>query len=64
MKLGIIGFGGRMNSMVNTLLKAEPQLTVVGFVDPAPEAALARVPEKDRGTVGVFQTIGEMVEAT
>lgn len=64
MKLGIIGFGGRMNSMVNTLLKAEPQLTVVGFVDPAPEAALARVPEKDRGSVGVFQTIGEMVDAT
>ena len=50
--------------MVNTLLKAEPQLAIVGLVDPAPEAALARVPEKDRGSVGVFQTIGEMVGAT
>jgi predicted dehydrogenase len=64
MKLGIIGFGGRINSMVNTLLKAEPQLAIVGLLDTDPEAALARVPEKDRASVRVFQTIGELVGAT
>lgn len=62
MKLGIIGFGARMNSNVNLLLKTEPEVAVLGLVDSNPAAAMERVPEKDRAGVRVFDTIREMVE--
>ena len=62
MKLGIIGLGARMNSVLNLLLKAEPELAVVGLLDSNPAAALERVPEKDRAGVRVFDTVREMVE--
>ena len=62
MKLGVIGFGARMNSTVNLLAKADPDLAVVGLVDANPAAALERVPEKDRAGVKVFATVREMVE--
>jgi len=50
-----------MNSIINLLAKADPELAIVGLVDSDPDAALERVPAKDRESVKTFESLGEMV---
>jgi predicted dehydrogenase len=49
LRLGVIGFGGRLSSMVNgPMLALEPELRVVGVVDPDEAGARGRLLEQDR----------------
>ena len=61
-RLGVIGHGGRMSGVVKHCLRAiEPDVAVVGIVDPDEEGARARLDERDRGGVAFYRDIHEMV---
>jgi len=62
MRLGVVGFGNRVSSMVNYALReVEPELRVVGIVDPDEQGARARLAEQDRDGVVFYATLDEMV---
>ncbi len=61
-RLGVIGFGGRVSSVINTTLReVEPDVRVVGIVDPDEVGAGARLAECDRNDVIFYSTLDEMV---
>ena len=60
-KLGVIGFGSRISYMINyPVREAEPELRVVGIVDPDQEGARARLAECDRGAV-FYDSLDDLV---
>jgi predicted dehydrogenase len=62
MRLGVIGCGGRMSGVISgALMPADPELRVVGVVDPNPESARARLPERDRGEAKFYGTLAELI---
>ena len=65
MKLGVIGLGLRMSSMVKEFAKEDPDFSLVGIVDENVETALSRLPEEWKDKVQVFTDIHALVrEAT
>jgi len=61
-KLGVIGHGGRVSSVINNALrKVEPDLKVVGVVDPNEETARSRLSEDDRTDVVFYESVDELV---
>ena len=62
MRLGVVGFGNRVSSMVNyPMREVEPDLRVVGIVDPDEPGARARLAEQDRDGVVFYATLDDMV---
>jgi predicted dehydrogenase len=62
-RLGVIGFGGRMSGVVNHVLKeVDSSVRVVGIVDPNEEAVRGRLAEEDRGDAVFYPTLDEMVK--
>ena len=62
-RLGVVGFGNRISSMINyPMREVEPDLRVVGIVDPNEEAARGRLAECDRDAA-FYQSLDEMVKA-
>jgi predicted dehydrogenase len=62
MKLGVIGNGARMGGLINgPFLEAEPDLRVVGVVDPDEPGARSRLPERDRPDAVFYRDAGEMI---
>ena len=64
MKLGIIGLGHRMNSMLNKFRKVDPELEVVGLVDANPDQARERLTEGERSTASFYQSVEDLVRST
>jgi len=62
-RLGVIGFGGRMSGVVNSVMKqVNPSVRVVGIVDPNEEAVRGRLAEEDRADAVFYPTLDEMVK--
>lgn len=62
MRLGVVGFGRRMSSLVNHSMRAvEPDLRVTGIVDPDEQGARERLAEIDRTDIRFYETLDEMV---
>ncbi len=62
MRIGVVGLGGRASGMVNHVFRqAEPNLRVVGVVDPDEAGARARLAECDRGDAVFYDSLDEMV---
>ena len=61
-RLGVIGHGGRISSMIQHVFRAvEPDIAVVGIVDPDEKTARERLAEQDRSNVRFYRTLDEMV---
>jgi predicted dehydrogenase len=61
-RLGVVGFGNRLSHVVNyNMKKVEPDLRVVGIVDPNEEGARGRLAEEDRADVVFYGGLDEMV---
>jgi predicted dehydrogenase len=61
MKIGIIGLGARMEHMVkNTFKSAEPDLRIVGVVDPNEQQVRQSLPERDHAAP-FFKSLSELV---
>jgi predicted dehydrogenase len=62
MRLGVIGIGDRLSGVIaNAMLPADPQVRVVGVIDPDATAARERLPERDRSEARFYRTIAELV---
>jgi predicted dehydrogenase len=55
-RLGVVGFGRRLRSMLGTLRKLEPDATVAAVLDPRAEALKAEFPS-DLGGATVYQDV-------
>lgn len=65
MKLGVIGMGLRMSHVVNNAMRLhEPDLRVVGLVDPDEVRARESLPDAEREEARFFATVEELVEKT
>jgi len=62
LRFGVVGFGARISSMINyPMREVEPDLRVVGIVDPDEAGARSRLAECDRAEVVFYQGLEEMV---
>jgi predicted dehydrogenase len=61
-RLGVIGHGARISSVISQCLRPEaPDLRVVGIVDPDEKGARSRLDVCDRNTVVFYRSLDEMV---
>jgi predicted dehydrogenase len=61
-RLGVIGHGGRISGVIRHPLRdVEPDVRVVGIVDPNEEAARSRLDECDRQDVVFYGSVDELV---
>jgi len=62
-RLGVVGHGGRISSVIKSCLRPEAaDIRVVGIVDPNEEGARARLDECDRDSVVFYKSLPEMVK--
>ncbi len=63
-RLGVIGYGNRIHGVINHCLReVEPDLRVVGIVDPNQAGVLARLAPSDREDARFYDSLGELVRA-
>jgi predicted dehydrogenase len=61
-RLGVMGHGGRISSMIKgPFREAEPDLRVVGIVDPDEQGARSRLAESDQHDVAFYPTLDDMI---
>ena len=61
-RLGVMGHGGRISGVIKHCLRAvDPDVRVVGIVDPNEAGARSRLAECDQKDVRFFRTVDEMV---
>ncbi len=61
-RLGVIGHGSRISDVIKSCLReVEPDMRIVGIVDPDEEGARSRLAEYDQKDVGFYEDIKEMV---
>ena len=61
-RLGVIGYGGRIHGMISGPFRAlEPDLRVVAVIDPDEEGARARLAPEDQDDVRFFDDIDTMM---
>lgn len=61
-RIGVVGHGGRISSVIKSCLRSvEPDLRVVGIVDPDEKGARSRLDDCDKNTVVFYRTLDEMV---
>jgi len=64
MRLGVIGYGNRISGMIrNCFRKADPDLRVVGIVDPDEDGARSRLDDCDRTDARFYRGIGQLVRS-
>lgn len=63
MKLGVIGLGSRLASMVEEFKKADPSLHLVGIVDPNEDRVRERLPEAFFNGTTFYASLAEMMAA-
>lgn len=62
LRLGVVGYGGRAHGVVKDSLRAvEPEVTVVGVVDPAAERARERLAEIGCAQAQFYETLDDLV---
>ncbi len=61
MRLGVVGFGLRANAVIGCMRAEEPELRVVGIVDPEEAAARSRLNEREREVVVFYDSLNNMV---
>jgi len=62
MRFGVIGFGGRISSMINYVMReVAPEVRVVGIVDPNEAAARSRLADCDRDNALFCGSVDELV---
>ena len=63
-RIGVVGHGSRISGVIGSCLReVEPDVRVVGIVDPDPEGARSRLAESDRADVVFYDSLQEMVGA-
>ena len=61
-RLGVAGFGGRISGVINNVLRdLEPEVRVVGIVDPDEQGAGSRLAECDRDLAVFYPSLDAMV---
>ncbi len=61
-RIGVVGYGGRMSGVIKSCLRSiEPELRVVGIVDPDEKGARARLDDCDKDLVVFYKTLDDMV---
>jgi len=61
-RLGVVGHGGRISGVIKHCLRAvEPEVRVVGIVDPDEDGARERLDERDRADVVFYKSVDQMV---
>jgi len=61
-RIGVVGHGGRISGVIKNCLRAvEPDIRVVGIVDPNEKAAREKLDECDRADVVFYKSLDEMV---
>ncbi len=61
-RIGVVGHGGRISSVINSCFRAvDPDVRVVGIVDPDEAGARSRLAECDRNDVVFYKDLKEMV---
>jgi predicted dehydrogenase len=61
-RLGVMGHGGRVSDVIKSCFRAvQPDVRVVGIVDPNEEAARGRLADCDRTDVRFYGSLAEMV---
>ncbi len=62
MRLGVIGYGNRINGVINSCLRdAEPDLELAGIVDPDESGVRGRLAQRDRENAVFYTDLKEMV---
>jgi predicted dehydrogenase len=62
-RIGVAGHGRRISSVINEILRVvEPDIQVVGIVDPDEEGARSRLGDGDKPGVVFYRTLPEMVK--
>ena len=62
LRVGVLGHGRRISAVIRHMLrKVEPEVRVVGIVDPDEEGARSRLDECDRSDVVFYRTLDELV---
>jgi len=62
LRLGVIGHGNRVAGFLNVnMRKIDPDLKVVGIVDPNQKEAAERLPESDRGDVVFYDNVESLM---
>ena len=61
-KLGVIGFGSRISSIVKAVAAHDPEFHVTGVVDPDESTARKRLPEADRDEAKFYPSLGSLVK--
>ena len=61
-RLGVVGLGGRMRGVIKCLREVDPELRVVGVVDPDEKNVRERLADCDKKDVGFYKTLDEMVQ--
>jgi predicted dehydrogenase len=63
-RLGVVGHGGRVSELIKTCFRAvEPDVRVVGIVDPNEEVARGRLADCDRADARFYGGVAEMVRS-
>jgi len=64
LRLGVVGYGRRISAVISHCLrKVEPDIRVVGVVDPDVDGVRQRLDERDRKDVVFYNSLGEMVRS-
>jgi predicted dehydrogenase len=63
LKIGVIGYGNRINGIIRCLRDIEPELQLAGIVDPDEAGVRNRLFECDKKNARFFKDIREMVKA-
>lgn len=62
-RLGVVGHGGRISEVIKHCLReVEPDIQIVGIVDPDKKGACSRLDEGDRKDVVFYKNLKEMVK--
>ena len=62
LRLGVIGHGGRISGVIRCLREVEPDIRVVGIIDPDEPGARGRLDECDRADVVFYPDLATMVK--
>jgi predicted dehydrogenase len=60
-RLGVIGYGQRINGIITSMREIDPNIRVAGIVDPHEVEVRARLAECDQKDVVFYENLGDMV---
>ena len=60
-RLGVVGYGARINDVIRQMRSLEPDIHVVGIVDPDEKGARGRLADGDKADVRFYGSLAELV---